>query len=848
MPASAAVAAGPGMPTRPYSMRILGGSWPATSPESWSDTASALSKKSADLNMSASSIRRAADDLGGSNSGQMIDAMCERSYRTAQTVINHSDLYGDMAKAVKETAELIWHARGQLEEIDRKAHEEIERLKQQLQALALSPLGAGAATAAIYAAIEAVITAAQGEALALGTDTAAAIAEQAANIGGNPSSQMPGGGQITPADHTTQTGGNGDNVQALDNPTSPGGTAPKSPASEFDEWGQTPKSPADEMPGGGGTEPQPGETPGTSEPGKTPAEPGAGSGAPGEGAQGDPASSVDPLKGDPAGKMPEWGSSTAGAMTPPMTPVAGGGSGGSSPLGGLGSGFKPPSAGGLSSAGSGGLSPSSVSSNAGLSSSSLPSSVSPAAGGLPSAATGGGGAPGAATPSDFSRGFNAGLGTGSVLPPPVAPPPAQPLSSTTGASSSPVGAGPAPVSAAGGPAHVASPGPAASGVPAGHMGSMGAPMMPPAAAPAGPLPPFNSDLQPRQVAPAAAGAPPPAPPPAPSAGPGQAAPLPPGVVASGVGATAAGAVAGAQSGAPDPLLDKASELVYELMHASRVYGCIDWCVGMFKTPSGPQAWVVSSEGSGFIPPGVFLPSSARLIFSDPGLDKDFHARWFGWVNPAQTMAAYGQMCMASNPNVELWALAVSTDYGGNAASARDAGVRHIENCALTTSPIKPDTPAPALDETRIHRLETIDRPEYARLTTGGVVDRTQLWALTVAAVRTALSRASELLGFQVPPAIRQVATAIENGEPVSDELWTELDVAMRAAILDSAGQRPGRMAADVGPSAYARCFHNVARAAELLSWWRSTTPDYVEIAYTARHIAKEAELWPTMAA
>ncbi len=59
-------------------------------------------------------------------------------------------------------------------------------------------------------------------------------------------------------------------------------------------------------------------------------------------------------------------------------------------------------------------------------------------------------------------------------------------------------------------------------------------------------------------------------------------------------------------------------------------------------------------------------------------------------------------------------------------------------------------------------------------------------------------------------------------------------------------ERP--VASDVGPSAYARCFHNVARAAELLSWWRSTTPDYVEIAYTARHIAKEAELWPTMAA
>ncbi|MFB1298587.1 chemotaxis protein [Mycobacterium sp. pW049] len=846
MPASAAVAAGPGMPTRPYSMRILGGSWPSTSPESWSETANALSKKSADLNMSAAAIRRAADDLGGSNSGQMIDAMCERSYRTAQTVINHSDLYGDMAKAVKETAELIWHARGQLEEIDRKAHEEIERLKQQLQAAALSPLGAGAAMAAIYAAIEAVITAAQAEAQALGVDTASAIAEQAANIGGNPSAQMPGGGQITPADHTTETGSNGDNVQALDNPTGPG-TLPSSPGAERPSL-DGPVSDQDAA-SPGGAEPAKDGTPGTDGPGNATDDAGADAGNPLNEAEG-VANPTHPQSGTPgaAGDRPGFDSVAPSAMQPPMTPLAAGGSGGggSSSLGSVGSGFKPPSASGLSSAGTGGLSPSSLSSNAGLSSS-LPSSVSPASGGLPSAAAGGGGAPGAASSSDFSRGFSAGLGTGSVLPPPVAPPPAQPLSSTTGASSAPVSVGPAPVSAAGGPAHVASPGPAGS-VPAGNMGSMGAPMMPPAAAPAGPLPPFNSDLQPRQVAPAAAGAPPPAPPPAPPASAGQAAALPPGVVASGVGATAAGAVAGARSGAPDPLLDKASALVYELMHASRVYGCIDWCVGMFKTPSGPQAWVVSSEGSGFIPPGVFLPSSARLIFSDPGLDRDFHARWFGWVNPAQTMTAYGQMCMASNPNVELWAVAVSTDYGGNAAVARDAGVRHIENCALATSPIKADSAPPALDETRIHRLETIDRPEYARLTTGGVVDRAQLWALTVAAVRTVLSRASELLGFQVPPAIRQVATSIENGEPVSEELWADLDVAMRAAILDSAGQRPGRVASDVGPSAYARCFHNVARAAELLSWWRSTTPDYVEIAYTARHIAKEAELWPTMAA
>jgi hypothetical protein len=299
---------------------------------------------------------------------------------------------------------------------------------------------------------------------------------------------------------------------------------------------------------------------------------------------------------------------------------------------------------------------------------------------------------------------------------------------------------------------------------------------------------------------------------------------------------------------PDRLLDEASALVYELMHASRVYGTIDWCVGVFKTPSGPQSWVVSSEGSGFIPPGVFLPRSAQLLFSDPGLDREFHASWFGWVNPAQTMLAYGRLCMGSNPNIELWAVAASTDYGGNAAVARDAGVRHVENCSLVTSPIKAESSSAALDETRMHRLETIDRAEYARLTSsGGAVDRSQLWALTVAAVRTVLSRASELLGFSVPPVIRQVATAVEAGAPVPDELWDELDLARLNAILDSASQRPGRSAGDGGASPYARCYHNVARAAELLLWWRSTTPEYVEIAYTARHIAKEAELWPSMA-
>jgi len=369
--------------------------------------------------------------------------------------------------------------------------------------------------------------------------------------------------------------------------------------------------------------------------------------------------------------------------------------------------------------------------------------------------------------------------------------------------------------------------------------------------PTGPLPPFNSDIPPRQaqVVPASGAPPTPA---APPASPASAAgpPLPPGVVASGVGATAAGAAAGARSSAPDPLLQSASQLLYELMHASRVYGCVDWCVGVFKTPTGAQTVLVSSEGAGYIPAGVFVPRSARLLFADPGLGSSFHARWFGWVNPAQTMLAYAAACTGHDPNIELWAVAVSTDHGGSVVPARDAGVRHFEDCSLLVSPITADAAPAPLDETRMHRLETVDRAEYVRLTEGAGIapDRSQAWSTTQVAVRTAVTRASSLLGFSVPPVIRHVASALDLREAVSDAQWAELEVVRLNAALDSASQRPGRMLGDEGPSPYARAHHNLARAAELLAQWRGDTPEYAEIAYTARQIMTEAELWPEKAA
>ena len=819
-------------PSRPYSPRIAAPAWPQTSPEAWLETANGLNQKSAELRESAATIRRAVDELGSSNSGQTIDAICERGYRTAQTVTNQSDLYGDMAKAVKETAELIWHAQDRINEIDRKAHEEIDQLKQQFSAAA-SSLGAGAAAAALYASTEAIINAAAAEALAVNTDAAAAIAEQAAHIGGQPGGAVESGENPT-LQLLSQQSGSGSGGTTDDG--APTGTPHSTQPLSYGQGEDQPPRAAELEPGVDGKPPDVG------------GDSASDGGSPGEQGQrgANPATPATTEGTTPKPEPPTADSlegTLAGTPMPmaPMTTPAGGG-GGSSMGSGVGGGLKMPGSGGLSGAGSvtpasgagavgsGGLNPA-----AGLSSTA-------AGAGLPSAA--GAGTP---PPSDFSRGFNAGLaGGGSVLPPPVTPPPAQPASSTAGAYGSPSAGGAPSVPAGGGPVAQSAP-PAAAIGSAAPAGPVGTPMMSPAPAPAGPLPPFNSDIAPRQVSPASAAAPTGAPPPPPSSaasGPGT--PLPPGVVASGGAAAAAGAAAGAKSAAPDPLLADACTLVEELMKASRQYGTIDWCVGVFKTPSRNLTVVTSGEGAGFIPAGVHLPQGVESLFSDPGLDNAFRRRWFGWINPAQTMVAYAQSVTALDPNIELWAVAVSTGFGGSAQPARAAGVPHYADCPMPTTdtPLSGGVVQPPLDETRLHRLQALNPAAYAQLNTATPVDVRESLAITRQTAHLTFTQAGELLTLPIPPLLREIATHLDRGSAITESQWDELASAvLPMAITDSSGQRPGRIGTDTEASSYARVQHNLARLAELLLLWRHGTPDHREVVYLAHHIAGERQLW-----
>ncbi|MDG4667970.1 chemotaxis protein [Mycobacterium sp. 236(2023)] len=826
------------MPTRPYSAAIVGGLWPLTSADSWSDVSGAQRTKAIADADSAADIRRRADGLYNENAGKAIDGMHGMYMRDAMAIGDQADMYQTMSEVVDEVAQLVYHARSRLDAIDLEANQKIEELK---QSLAAGGLMASASAGLAAGQIMAIIAEARGRAEAVSSSVVAEIMSQGRRIG-VPSDSMGG----VPIQLTGFGGGGGGNPRMGGMPQS-FGPLQESPALDrtLEVEPISNESPID-RPTDDSIDPsevdQPSDTgsnQGTlddlskdvNSPIDRPLEGGA------------PKLADDPRLGEATNPL----ASAPSGMFPGMSSPSSSGAGGMGLSSGMG--------------GSGGFSSSGIGGGGGLTSS-APSTSSmgsaglggPASGLTSSAGAGVGGGGASATPAgnDFGRGLQAGLnasansGGGSFLPPPAAPPPPTHSASTTGAPSTQ-----AAVSPAMGGANVAAPTPISSsgGAPVG--GPIGAPMMAPPAggAAAGPLPPFTSDL-PRNsppVAPAAGSASPvaPAASPPPTAAPGMA-PLPPGVIASGVGAAAAGAGAGLRSTLPDPLLESASRLVYELMHASRLYAAIDWCVGVFKTPSGVQTVVVSSEGAGYIPSGVFLPRSARTLFSDPSLSDAFRARWFSWVNPAMTMLGYAAACGEHDPNIELYAVAVSTDHGGSAVPARDAGVPHYEDCSLRVSPIAADAAAPTFDGTRMHRLETLDRAEYARLTRSGELapDRKEAWSITENAVRVALSRASSLLGFSVPPVIRQVATALGSGEAARDTQWNDLELARLNATLDSASQRPGRLADNVPATPHARAFHNLARVAELLALWRGGDRPHAEIAYVAAQITTEARIWP----
>ena len=94
---------------------------------------------------------------------------------------------------------------------------------------------------------------------------------------------------------------------------------------------------------------------------------------------------------------------------------------------------------------------------------------------------------------------------------------------------------------------------------------------------------------------------------------------------------------------PQPSVDvlAATRLAWELARAGDLRNyLLDWAVGKFRSSSGSETVVISNDGSGYVPDGVYLPRDVRLLVADPLVEQEFRDYWFGWQDPARVLVAY----------------------------------------------------------------------------------------------------------------------------------------------------------------------------------------------------------------
>ncbi|RIT15047.1 hypothetical protein D2E81_24970 [Mycobacteroides abscessus] len=517
---------------------------------------------------------------------------------------------------------------------------------------------------------------------------------------------------------------------------------------------------------------------------------------------------------------------TPGVASSPAASALGGG--GMPSMGGMGGGV-PKMPGGLGSGGMPGMGSNPLGSGMGQ----MPGAGSglPSAGGVPGSGTTGAGSP---LSSAFNQGMatTAGMGGGvpSAAPPPAPASPSPALSA--GGPATPVSAAPggglSPAAAQSG--MVAPAAPAATPTGAGMGTGGGAPMM----------------LPPGSMGPPAGPVPPPATMPAGTVGATSNAPSTPPPSGAGAGATlipasvvAAGQTAAARERRESADAAAAKELAWKLQHAAQAVNYpIEWAVGVFRSPSGTETVITSNDGASYIPAGVFVPRSVRVLATDPLVDDHFRQLWFGWSDPSRVLVEYAHL------RAELgWRLvAAATTVGVSAL--RDAGVEHPPSCTRQTNPLlQPgvQAPAPVLDEMHVHRLAALWPEVYPRLLrvmdTDPMLQDRIVSRVSASLVNSATTQAQAVEG-DIPNAVRAIWLTRGGDLDPSPQQWAEYDAAAKDFNTVTSIFRPGFVGQSdpsdtVEELARYRAHWMVARTAELIGGWATRPLPLPDMCYAA---------------
>ena len=451
----------------------------------------------------------------------------------------------------------------------------------------------------------------------------------------------------------------------------------------------------------------------------------------------------------------------------------------------------------------------------------------PNAGGVPDSVAGAG-----SPLSAFTQGMSTTSGVGGGMPPvpPPQPAPASPSQAlSAGGPATPAaaaGSGVAPASSQ--PGTVA---PAATPTGAGMNTGGGAPMLLPPGSmgpPAGAVPPPAT--MPVGTVGAASNAPSASPPPS---GAGAGATLIPASV------VAAGQTAAARERRESADAAAAKELAWKLQHAAQAVNYpIEWAVGVFRSPSGTETVITSNDGASYIPAGVFVPRSVRVLATDSLIDDHFRQLWFGWSDPSRVLVEYAHLRDALG-----WRLvAAATTVGVSAL--RDAGVEHPPSCTRQTNPLlQPgvQAPVPVLDGMHVHRLAGLWPEVYPRLLrvmdTAPIFQDRIVSRVSASLVNSATTQAQAIDGG-VPSAMRAIWLTRGGDLDPSPQQWSEYDAASKDFNTVTSIFRPGFVghsdpSGTVEELARYRAHWLVARTAELIGGWATRPLPLPDMCYAA---------------
>lgn len=283
----------------------------------------------------------------------------------------------------------------------------------------------------------------------------------------------------------------------------------------------------------------------------------------------------------------------------------------------------------------------------------------------------------------------------------------------------------------------------------------------------------------------------------------------------------------------------AKELAWKLQHAAQAVGYpIEWAVGVFRSPSGTETVVTSNDGASYIPAGVYVPRSARVLATDPLVDDHFRQLWFGWADPARVLIEYAQL------RAEMGWRLVAAATTGPLTALRDAGVEHPPSCTRQTNPLlQPgqQTAAPGMDGMHEHRLAALWPDVYPRLLR--VMDADPLLQdRIVAAASALLMNTATTQGVAVeggiPNAVRQIWLTRGGDRDPSPQQWAEYDAAAKDFNTVTSIFRPG-FVGQADPSetieelARYRAHWMVARTAELIGGWATRPLPLPDMCYAA---------------